>query len=94
MVHRLTHFSVGQTAKVLGFLYALIGLVLVPIFILAGILSPEEERPFGVGFALLLPILYGLVGFVGTAIGCALYNFIAGKVGGIELSLETGTAPV
>jgi uncharacterized membrane protein (DUF485 family) len=93
MVQRLSRFSVGQTAKVLGLLYGLMGLIALPFFLIVTMLSPGEES-VGVGFALALPILYGLLGFVFTAIGCALYNWVAGKVGGIEVSLDTnvGTA--
>ena len=46
---------------------------------------------FGVGFALALPILYGICGFIFTAIGCALYNWVAGMVGGIEFHVDTPT---
>jgi hypothetical protein len=88
MVQRLSRFSIGQTAKVLGLLYGLMGLIFLPFFLLATMLSPGEEG-FGVGFALALPILYGVLGFIFTAIGCALYNWVARKVGGIELSLDT-----
>jgi hypothetical protein len=93
MVQRLSRFSIGQTAKVLGLLYGLMGLIFLPFFLIATMLSPADNG-FGVGFALALPILYGLLGFIFTAIGCALYNWVARKVGGIELSLDTevGTA--
>jgi hypothetical protein len=86
MVQRLSRFSVGQTAKVCGVLYALMGLILVPFFILAALFSPE--RRFSVGFAIVLPVLYGIGGFIFSAIGCALYNFVAGLVGGIEVQVD------
>jgi hypothetical protein len=88
MVQRLSRFSIGQTAKVAGLLYGLMALIFVPIFLLATMFSPNDFG-FGVGFALALPILYGVMGFIFTAIGCALYNWVAGKVGGIEVSLDT-----
>lgn len=88
MVQRLSRFGVGQTAKVLGLLYGLMGLIFLPFFLLGTMLSGAEDGP-GVGFALALPVLYGVVGFIFTAVGCALYNWIAGKVGGIEVSLDT-----
>ena len=88
MVQRLSRFSIGQTAKVLGLLYGLMGLVFLPFLLIVTMFSSEEES-FGIGLALALPILYGLLGFVFTAIGCALYNWVARKVGGIEVSLET-----
>jgi hypothetical protein len=91
MVQRLSRFSVGQTAKVLGLLYGLMGLIFVPFFLLTTMFSAEDDG-LGVGFALALPFLYGLLGFVFTAIGCALYNWVARRVGGIELTLDTEVA--
>lgn len=87
MVQRIDRFSVGQSAKVVGILYALMGLVFVPFFLLAALFSPRQAG-FGVGFALVVPVLYGAAGFVFTAIGCALYNLVAGWVGGIEVELR------
>jgi hypothetical protein len=90
VVQRLRRFSIAQTAKVLGVLYGLMGLVFLPFFLLAALISPEKTG-FGLGFAILLPILYGVCGFIFTAIGCALYNLVAGMVGGIEVQLDTST---
>lgn len=87
---RIGRFGIAQTAKVLGVLYALMGLVFVPFLLIAAMFTPSEsESSFGVGLAIMLPLLYGLVGFVFTAIGCALYNLVAGWVGGIEVELES-----
>ena len=87
MTQRIRRFSIAQTAKVIGVLYALMGLIFVPFFLIAGMFAPKEAG-FGVGFALLLPVLYGVGGFIFTAIGCALYNWVAGMVGGIEVQLD------
>lgn len=87
MVQRLSRFSVGQTAKVIGLLYGLIAVIFIPILYLINEMSPQKDS-FGLGVVLLLPVLYGLFGYVFTAIGCALYNWVAGKVGGIEFSLD------
>jgi hypothetical protein len=43
---------------------------------------------FGVGAIVLLPIFYGLLGFVCALVGAALYNVVAKLTGGIELELE------
>jgi hypothetical protein len=85
-VARIERFGIGQTAKVLGVLYALMGLVFVPFFILIAMFSPSEAN-FGLGFAIMMPILYGIAGFVFTAVGCWLYNIVAGWVGGIEVDV-------
>lgn len=84
---QIRRFGVGQTAKVVGALYALMGVVFVPFVLIAAMLSPKEAG-FGPGLALALPILYGVAGFIFTAIGCAIYNFVAGLVGGIEVELD------
>ena len=86
MRQRVRRFGVGQTAKVCGILYALIGLIAAPIFLVAALLAPSEAG-LGVGFAVLLPLFYGLLGFVFTAIGCFVYNLVAGWVGGIEIEI-------
>ncbi len=87
MPQQIRKFGVLQTAKVIAVLYALMGLVFVPIFLVIAMFSPTKDGP-GTGFALLMPVLYGVLGFVFTAIGCAIYNFVAGLVGGIEVELD------
>ncbi|HWN20106.1 MAG TPA: hypothetical protein VNO19_14440 [Gemmatimonadales bacterium] len=84
---QIRRFGVGQTAKVVGVLYALTGVVLVPFVLIAAMYSPNKSG-LGPGVALLLPIIYGVAGFILTAIGCAIYNFVAGLVGGIEVELD------
>lgn len=43
---------------------------------------------FGAGAIVVLPILYGILGFIGGLIGGALYNWIAGFAGGIVIETE------
>ncbi len=43
---------------------------------------------FGVGAVVVMPIVYGLLGFVSALVGAALYNLVARVTGGIELELE------
>jgi hypothetical protein len=73
-------------------LYALMGLLFVPFFLFVGSFAPAaaDDAGFGfsTGFALFLPVLYGGFGFVFTLIAAALYNLVAGFVGGIEVELE------
>ncbi len=87
MSQQIRRFGIGQTAKVVGVIYAVMGLVFVPVFFLAAMFAPKETG-LGTGFALALPILYGVAGFIFTAIGCAIYNLVAGWVGGVEVELE------
>jgi hypothetical protein len=43
---------------------------------------------FGMGAIIILPLVYGVIGLIGGAIGAALYNLFAGMFGGIELETE------
>lgn len=52
-----------------------------------------QLRRIGVGAVVLLPIVYGVPGLVFGAIVSALYNAVAGLVGGIEVELyDSGPA--
>jgi hypothetical protein len=90
---QIRRFGVGQTAKVVATLYALMGLVFVPIFLIASMAAPRQTG-FGPGFAFALPVMYGVLGYVFTALGCAIYNFVAGLVGGVEIELESPRSSV
>jgi hypothetical protein len=91
--------GVWSLAKLSGALYAAMGLILGLIFacislVGAGIAASDPDTPawlgavFGVGAVVFLPLLYGFFGFIGGAIGGALYNLFSGMVGGVELAVE------
>ena len=72
-----------------GVLYALMGLVVfVPVVGLMSMAGADSGMAgFGMGFLILLPVIYGVLGFIFIAIACLLYNLVAGWVGGIEMEL-------
>lgn len=82
---RLVRIGALQTAKIFGAVYALLSIVFVPFLLLAALLGRTE---FGVGFALLFPVIYAVAGFVGVGILVALFNVVCPRLGGIPLSLE------
>ena len=93
MRQQISRLSIHQTAKVLAILYGMMGLVFVPIFLAMSLMAPGgAEGPFGMGmglgFALIFPVMYAVFGYVFVAIGCLLYNLVAGWVGGIEVELR------
>ena len=47
----------------------------------------------GILIMIVVSIFYGVMGFIGGAIGALIYNIAAGIVGGIELELEGGAPP-
>ena len=42
----------------------------------------------GMGMVIFLPIMYGVTGFLAGVIGAAVYNLVAGMVGGLEIEVE------
>lgn len=83
-------------AKISAALYALIGLIIGAIIsavsMVGGALGGSDAgmmgMVFGAAAVILLPLLYGCMGFVGSLIGASLFNLAAGWVGGIELDTQ------
>jgi hypothetical protein len=84
-------------AKIAGTLYALFGLIfggIVSLIAVAGGFASNNAEGaafsaiFGVGAVVLLPLLYGGMGFVMSLITAWLYNVVAGMVGGIEVDVQ------
>jgi hypothetical protein len=99
---RLTRISPVSAAKVAFLLYGGLGLFIGAIVALASLVgasfgfgqhdgSALLGAVFGVGAVILLPLLYGGFGAIGAMIMAALYNLVAGIVGGLEVTLEPVT---
>lgn len=58
-----------------------------------GALGGISTVVMGLVIMIAFPIFYGVLGFIGGAIGGLVYNLAAGVVGGIKLELEGTTAP-
>src|SRR5262245_4716714 len=94
VVKRVGVFSVG---KVVGVLYALVGLILGVLFSmlsLAGIATSglntgisSEFVGVGVGVIVILPLLNGATGFIAGIILAAFYNMLESIIGGIEVEI-------
>lgn len=90
---KLKKIGVMSLAKVMGLLYAIMGLILGALFSLsASYMPPAQPYPlsviFGSAAIVALPIVYGIMGFVSGLIGAALYNVIAKKVCPIEVDIK------
>jgi hypothetical protein len=83
-------------AKVTGLLYALLGLIIgacISLFSFVGSsMGPKGSGAmgamFGVAAIIIFPIFYGILGFIMSLISAALYNLVAGWVGGVELDMN------
>ena len=93
--------SVGvlSAAKIVGLMYAILGLftglifAAVFSFLPAGLDTPNDiphwiAPMFGLGSLVVMPIMYGVMGFIGGAIGAVIYNVLAGMMGGLVLRIE------
>lgn len=93
VVRRVGVFSL---AKVSGALYALLGLLIgacITLFSLVGSAMVPKDAGFGgmifgAAAIIVVPIFYGVLGFIMSAIMGALYNLIAGWVGGVEIDVQ------
>jgi len=94
-MHIVKSVGVLSVAKIMGLIYACIGLIFAPVFLVVGMMGSlmgQDKNPFagmaGVVLAVLIPFIYGAMGFIIGAIGALLYNLLAKLVGGFELELE------
>lgn len=92
-IRKITPLSAG---KILGALYAVLGLIAGAIFMIASVVGVAAGGQNAVGGLvmsglgiLLMPLLYGGMGFLGGVVAAFLYNVGASMVGGIELEIET-----
>jgi hypothetical protein len=95
MKYRLRRVGVIKSAVMGGIGYAILSLVFMPFFLFIAFLAPMSEAPMGPGewmfgpiFVLMMPLIYGAMGFIGTGVAAAVYNLIAAMVGGLDVELE------
>lgn len=97
MLYRIQRFGIKQTSKMAALVYFVLGIVFIPFFYLAIIAPPapgEPPRPpLSPAVVLLLPALYGIVGYLMTALILFIYNRVAKNLGGIELDIVYAVAP-
>lgn len=105
-IRRFSVFSVAKMQGFLGFVIGLlIGVIYGLFFMIFGAamsaMMPQSDTQAigGVGsivgglvIMIAVPIFYGILAFIGGAIGALIYNLAAGFVGGIKFELE-GVTP-
>ena len=92
-IRRIDPLSLAKIAAVLnaavGFLFG------AGLYFTSTVLRPNASPPshglgsFGGALVfILLPFLYGALGFLGSLLGAWVYNLIAGAIGGVVLETE------
>ena len=85
----IRRFGIGSAAKISGILSAVFGLVAgILVALIGGGFPGFGGLPGWLVSLVGIPILYGLAGVVFGALYAALYNGVAGVVGGLEIELE------
>jgi len=85
MKKQIARISVHQTSKVLAILYVVMSLVFVPVGLVMIINAPQHSM---IGWMyLLMPVFYGLFGYLFAAFFCWIYNITAKNVGGVEFTV-------
>ena len=99
---RIKRFNIVKTATVVALIYVVIvAIFLIPITLLVGVagVSMNGGPQVGAGvvgiliFSVVIALVYGALGWIVTAIGCAIYNLVAGWIGGIEVEVERVEPP-
>ena len=83
MKHRVQRFSIHQTSKTSAMVY---GLLIGTVGIVWTLLGPKDNT--SILLCTVLPPFYMLLAYIGTAMGCGIYNLVARLGGGIEVILE------
>ena len=97
---QLKKVGVLSAAKIGAVIQGAFGLIAVPLFLLVGAMQfaqlPDTNRAMGsifLIFALLVPFFYAAIGFIMAAIVALIYNWFAGRFGGLKIELAGAQFP-
>jgi len=90
MKQQVARLSPHQNGKVFAVLMALGSLVfVVPMALVFSFTAPDPKAP-PAWFFLMFPVAYLVIGYIGVAVGCWLYNTMFKVIGGIEFETQPG----
>ena len=97
-MYTIRRFSIVKTATVVAVMYVvIIAIFIIPFAFLAVAVGRGDSAAGGVVGAivvgLIAAVIYGVFGWIFTAIACAIYNLAAGWVGGIEVQVDQAAPP-
>ena len=98
---RIKRIRIGSAAKVVGFLFLIIGLIFGEITVLLSsrlqinlpqlsneIMGLPSQAALGLAGLVIIPLAYGLFGLLLGALIAVIYNLSAGWLGGLEIEYE------
>jgi hypothetical protein len=85
---KIKRISPKSLAKISGLIYGFLGLLAGAVVLLISIFSGEKGVLLALLAFIVVPILYGAIGFLMGYLIAFIYNFAAKKMGGIEVEVE------
>lgn len=96
-IKKIDPMSAAKVEGLMGVIFGLIAGILV-VIMGAGVRSMMGGYGYGPGYGMMggfgiaaiivMPIMYGILGFIAGGVGAWVYNLISGWIGGIEIDLE------
>jgi len=87
MKKQLIRISILQSSKIMTAMYVLMGFIYTLIGIPMIIFGSSDLKIMGM-VCLAMPIFLGVIGFVFLVIFAAIYNSLAGWLGGVEVEIK------
>ena len=88
MKKQLISIAPLKAGIVLAALYGILSLIFVPFILLSAIFNHTIHFLLIIGMAIILPVFYSILGFIGGIIATAIYNLVAKFTGGLEFSVQ------
>lgn len=92
---KIEKIGVASAAKIYGLTLGILGFVIGIFYALflstfLGLFKDSSMNlgSMGIIVAIIFPIIYGILGFIIGALGSVVYNFVASKIGGLEIQLS------
>jgi uncharacterized membrane protein YfbV (UPF0208 family) len=85
---RISSVPILQASKVMGTVHFIMGAVASCFGVVAAIIMSTDRLVSALAALIAFPLAAGVLGFLGTALACWLYNQIAGWFGGIDVEIE------
>ena len=89
---RITKIGVLKTSLVAAIILFFVTFIfIIPFVIIMAVVSSFDTSGYAlwsIPLVVIAPFLYGIFGFISTAITCLIYNLVAKWTGGIEVEIE------
>jgi len=89
-IKRIDPMSLGKIeGGMMAFLALIFGIIFGLFMLNVGIMTGQSLFVgMAIGMIIILPLLYGFFGLIFGVILAGIFNFVAGKVGGLEIEIE------